>query len=335
MINFFGHICLIIALITSLVQTVGVVPHQIARLGRPACQTTALFTVSAFVTLCIGFLLRSPSLLVVVNNSVASDVWYMRLSGVWNNHVSLMLVWMTLFSCFGSLYVVRSKHRNIDHLSRPVIGVQGFIQSGFLLYMVAFLSPFEVVTPNKIAQYVGVDSLNLHHLLIHAAYMLISIVYALVIGILIEGKRVSLLAEEALPWLKPSWILLAVSSVWSMMQGYLHTGAFKIVSNSIEYQSLVSLGLMTLLLLLLCYVDRNRLIKKLVLLVGIVVFFQGMFGSLMHQKANSVKQSINVQDLPEAKFLFLFIAIGISLSLMIYMGRVLRSIRKNRVLPND
>lgn len=335
MINFFGHICLIIALITSLIQTVGVVPHPIARLGRPACQTTALFTVSAFVTLCIGFLLHSSSLLVVVNNSVASDVWYMRLSGLWNNHVSLMLVWMTLFSCFGSLYVVRSKHRNIDYLSRPVIGVQGFIQSGFLLYMVAFLSPFEIVTPSKIAQYVSADSLNLHHLLIHAAYMLISIVYALVIGILIEGKRVSLLAEEALPWLKPSWMLLAISSVWSMIQGYLHTGALKIVSNSIEYQSLISLGLMTLLLLLLRYVDRNRLIKKLVLLVGIVVFFQGVFGSLMHQNANSLKHSIKAQDLPEAKFLFLFIAIGISLSLMIYMGRVLRSIRKNRKLPNE
>lgn len=330
MINFFGHICLIIALITSLIQTVGVIPHPIARLGRPACQTTALFTVSAFLTLCIGFLPHSSTLLVVMNNSVASDVWYVRLGGLWNNHVSLMLFWMTLFSCFGSLYVVRSKHRNIDFLSRPVIGVQGFIQSGFLLYMVAFLSPFEVASATKVTQHVNAGPLNLHHVLIHAAYMLISIVYALVIGILIEGKRVSLLAKEASPWLKPSWILLAVSSIWGIRQGYLSTGKLKIAANSIEYQSLISLGLMTVLLLLLRYVDRNRLIKKLVLLVGIVVFFQGVFGSLIHQKVNAQNKIINVYDLPQAKFLFLFIAIGISLSLMIYMGRVLRSIRKNK-----
>lgn len=330
MINFFGHICLIIALITSLIQTVGVIPHSIARLGRPACQTTALFTVSAFITLCIGFLVHTPSILVVVNNSVASDVWYMRLSGLWNNHVSLMLVWMTLFSCFGSLYVVRSKHRNIDYLSRPVIGVQGFVQSGFLLYMVAFLSPFEIATAAKVSRQINVGALNLHHVLIHAAYMLISIVYALVIGILIEGKRVSLLVEEALPWLKPSWVLLALGSVWGIIQGYIRTGTLNLVSKSIEYHSLLSLALMTVLLLLLRYVDRSRLIKKLVLLVGILVFFQGIFGSLMQQNANSQKKIINVLELPEAKFLFLFISIGICLSLMIYMGRVLRSIRKNR-----
>lgn len=335
MINFFGQICLIIALITSLIQTVGVVPHQVARLGRPACQTTALFTLSAFVTLCVGFLLHSSTLVVVINNSAASDVWYMRLSGVWNNHVSLMLVWMTLFSCFGSLYVVRSKHRNIDYLSRPVIGVQGFIQSGFLLYMVAFLSPFEAAKPSSVIQLQAVTVLNLNHLLIYAAYMLISIVYALVIGILIEGKRVSLLAKEALPWLKPSWLLLAISSIWSLVQGYVYTGKLPVTSDSIEYQSLITLGLMTVLLLLMRYVDRSRVIKKLILLVGIVVFFQGLFGSLMHQRVSSLKQSIKVRDLPEAKFLFLFIGIGISLSLMIYMGRVVRSIRKNRVLPNE
>ncbi|QOL19812.1 hypothetical protein [Candidatus Bodocaedibacter vickermanii] len=331
MIIFFGHICLIIALITSLIQTLGIVPHHIARLGRPACQTTALFTLSAFVTLCIGFILHSPTLLVVLNNSSALSPWYVRLSGMWNNHISLMLVWMMMFSCFSSLYVIRSKHRNIDHLSRPVIGVQGFIQSGFLLYMVAFLSPFELAKTPGIAVAHGEFLLNLHHLLIYAAYMLISIVYALVIGILIEGKRVSLLSKEALPWLQPSWMLLAVGSVWGIVHGYVSQGKIVLQYGTVEYESLITLALMTTLLLLMRYVDRSRIIKKLILLVGIVVFFQGLFGSLIHQHVKSSSPGLMVKDLPEAKFLFLFIGIGICFSLMIYTGRVIRSLRKHKL----
>ncbi|MDP3936230.1 MAG: hypothetical protein Q8Q56_04520 [Alphaproteobacteria bacterium] len=331
MINFFGHICLVIALITSLIQTLGVVPHQIARLGRPACQTTALFTLSAFVTLCIGFILHSPTLLVVLNNSSSLSPWYVRLSGIWNNHISLMLVWMMMFSCFSSLYVIRSKNRNIDYLSRPVIGVQGFIQSGFLLYMVAFLSPFELAKSHGLENAHGIFLLNLHHLLIYAAYMLISIVYALVIGILIEGKRVGLLSKEALPWLQPSWVLLAIGSVWGIIQAYVSNGKIVLKYGTVEYESLITLGLMTTLLLLLRYVDRSRIIKKLILLVGIVVFFQGLFGSLIHQHVKFSAESLMVKDLPEAKFLFLFIGIGICLSLMIYTGRVIRSLRKHKL----
>lgn len=331
MINFFGHICLVIALIASLIQTLGVVPHHIARLGRPACQTTALFTLSAFVTLCVGFVLHSPTLLVVLNNSSALSPWYVRLSGMWNNHISLMLVWMMMFSCFSSLYVIRSKHRNIDFLSRPVIGVQGFIQSGFLLYMVAFLSPFELPKTLVIETVQAVFLLNLHHLFIYAAYMLISIVYALVIGILIEGKRVGLLSKEALPWLQPSWMLLAIGSVWGIVHGYISNSKIVLKYGTVEYESLITLALMTTLLLLLKYVDRSRIIKKLILLVGIVVFFQGLFGSLIHQHVKSSNPGLMVKDLPEAKFLFLFIGIGICFSLMIYTGRVIRSLRKHKL----
>lgn len=330
MINFFGQICIVIALITSLIQTLGVVPHHLARLGRPACQTTALFTVCAFVTLCVGFLLHSPTLVVVLKNSIASDPWYIRLSGVWNNHVSLMLVWMTFFSCFSSLYVIRSKNRNIDHLSRPVIGVQGFIQSGFLLYMVAFLSPFAEVKEPVILDITRVTfSLNLHHLLIYAAYMLISIVYALIIGILIEGKRVQLLLREALPWLKPGWILLTLGVILGVFQAYAYEERFTLYRGAVEYEALIALGLMTVLLLLLRYIEQSRIVKKLVLLVGILVFFQGLFGSLINQSVNPLTSNLKVLDLPEAKFLFLFIGLGVTLSLMIYMGRVIRSIRKN------
>lgn len=331
MINFFGHICLTIALITSLIQTLGVVPHAIARLGRPACQTTALFTFTACVTLCIGFVLHTSTLAVVINNSSAVNPWYVSLSGMWNNHISLMLVWMTLFSCFSSLYVIRSKNRNIDHLSRPVIGVQGFIQSGFLLYMVAFLSPFEAFKGPIAENVAAVYKTNFHHLLIYAGHMLISIVYALVIGILIEGKRVSLLNKEALPWLQPSWILLAIGSIWGIVHRYLNNAKVPLKYGTVEYDSLITLGLMTILLVLLKYVQWGRIIKKLILLVGILVFFQGMFGSLIHQSVSSSSPHLKVRDLPEAKFLFLFIGIGVSLSLMIYMGRIIRSIRKHKV----
>ncbi len=331
MINFFGKVCLIIALVFSLVQTLGVVPHRIARLGRPACQTAALFTLSAFFSLFVGFAIYVPDLLVVANNSLPSDSWYVRLGGLWNNHVSIMLLWMTFFSMFSSLYVVRSKHRDIDHLSRPVIGVQGFIQSGFLLYLVAFMSPFKI---SRIPVVLDVSNAvfdpNFHHILIYAAYMLISIVYALVMGILIEGKRVALLKEEALPWLQYGWVLLALGTCWGVLSNYFFGEELTVARGTVEYESLIALALLTSLLLLLPYVERNRVVKKLVLLFGILIFFQGLFGSLINQQVSPLISNSVVVDVKEAKFLFFFIGLGIVLSLMLYMSRVMRSLNKTQ-----
>lgn len=331
MINFFGHICLIIALCASLIQTLGVVPHHIARLGRPACQTAALFTFGAFFTICFAFLTHNPTMLVVIKNSSLSDPWYIRLSGVWNNHVTVMLLWAMLFSGFGSLYVLRSKNRNIDYLSRPVIGVQGFIQSGFLLYMVVFLSPFALVKEPLLIDFSKVVfSANVYKLFIHAGYMLISIVYALVIGILIEGKRVALLKNEAMPWILPSWLLLFVGSTFGIIQEYVVLGHFDVDLTKLHYGAVVTLALMTTLLIMIPYIEANRVIKKAVLLGGIVVFFQGLFGSLINQRVSLLQPHLKITDLPETKFLFIFLGLGVGFSLMIYMGRVLRSLRKNK-----
>lgn len=331
MINFFGNVCLIIALCASLIQTLGVVPHAIARLGRPACQTAALFTFGAFFTICFGFLTYNPSMQVVLQNSLISDPWYVRLSGVWNNHVTLMLLWSTLFSGFGSLYVLRSKNRNIDHLSRPVIGVQGFIQSGFLLYMVVFLSPFQVLDKPLVVDFSNVEfSVNVHQLFIYAGYMLISIVYALVIGILIEGKRVALLKYEAMPWIIPSWTLIFIGSTLGIMQEYFALGEFYVDLTKLHYEAVLTLALMTLLFAMIPYIEANRVIKKVVLLWGIVVFFQALFGSLLNQSVSLLHPDLKITDLPETKFLFIFLGLGVGFSLMIYMGRVLRSLRKNK-----
>lgn len=331
MVSFFGKVCLLIALTSSLVQTLGIVPHNIARLGRPACQTAALFTVAAFLSLFVGFVTCHPDLLVVANNSLSSDPWYIRISGLWNNHVAIMLLWVTLFSMFGSLYVMKSKHRNIDHLSRPVIGINGFIQSGFCLYLVVFMSPFAPVkSPVVLDVSDTAFNLNLHHLLIYASYMLISIVYGLVMGILIEGKRVALLKQEALPWLRYSWGLLVVSTTWVVVKAYMNSEDLGFTRGTVEYESLITLALLTSLFLMLPYVDRSRIVKKLVLLLGILIFFQGLFGSLISQKVSSLTPDVLVTDLQEAKFLFLFIGLGVGLSLMIYMSRVVRSLKKVR-----
>lgn len=329
MINFFGHVCLIIALCASLIQTLGVVPHAIARLGRPACQTAALFTFAAFFTVCFSFLMYTPTMQVVLENSLVSDPWYIRLSGVWNNHITVMLLWATLFSGFGSLYVLRSKNRNIDHLSRPVIGVTGFIQSGLLLYMVVFLSPFAVVEKPVVSDFSNVVfATNAYKLFVYAGYMLISIVYALVIGILIEGKRVALLKYEAMPWIIPSWILLFIGSTYGIVQEYMTLGALEFNLAKVYYQAVLTLAFMTLLLALIPYIERNRFIKKIVLLFGILVFFHGVFGSLWFQQVSLLHPELKIIDLPEAKFLFMFLGLGVSFSLMIYMGRVFRSLRK-------
>jgi cytochrome c-type biogenesis protein CcmF len=326
---FFGLICLKIAFLSSLIQTLGVVPHPVAKLARPACQTTALFMISAFFTLVISMIKYDTNLLIVAGSAFSGDPWYVRVSGLWNVHVGIIMIWMTLLALFSSFYVIISKKQVEDRLSRPAIGIQGFLQSGFLLYMILFVSPFET---NKVGLLLrsAVIETHWHHLFFYAGYMLISVAYALCIGVLIEGKPVSLLLSKAVPWLSMGWISLALGVVFTLISSLLKT--YLITFNITEGIALIALIMLTALITMLPKIEEDRFIKKFVLLVDIALFFLALVGSLWFQTKNLVFRTY-VRDSERSRFLFIFLAVVFLFSLVVYLQRVMRSLRKNRSDP--
>ncbi len=323
---FFGQICLKIALVSSLIQTLGVVPHPIAKLARPACQTTALFMISAFITLLVCMIQYDTKLLIVATSAFAQDPWYVRISGLWNVHSGIVTIWMTLLALFSSIYVIISKKQEEDKLSRPAIGIQGFLQSGFLLYMLLLASPFETNKLHILLVH-SVTQTYWYHLFFYAGYMLISVAYALCIGVLIEGKAVSLLLSKAIPWLRMGWICLAIGIFFTLLTNLFKT--YIVTFDIAEGIALMTIIALSALITILPKIEEDRFIKKFVLLIDIALFFAALVGSLWFQRKNLIS-TVYIRDTEQSKFLFIFLGTFMVFSLLIYIQRVIRSLRKNR-----
>jgi cytochrome c-type biogenesis protein CcmF len=321
---FFGQLCIKIAFIASLIQTLGVVPGSIAKLARPACQTTALFLCAAFLTLVISIFRNDTSILLVGVSSFVSDPWYVRISGLWNVHLGIVLLWSTLLALFSSFYVIVSKRKSSDGVSRPTIGIQGFMLSGFLLYMIVYSSPFEPNLNNStLLSKIAIT--YWHNLFFFIGYMLLSVAYALCIGILIEGKATSILLEEATPWLRLGWFSLATGLLLTLMSRVISGGALLLEIQ--EVIALIVLIALTSLLFMLPKIEEDRVIKKAVLLIDILLFFTGILGSLWYQKINLKTQTI-LGNAPSSHFLFVCFGVIFLFSAVIYAQRVIRSIKK-------
>lgn len=328
MIDFFGNFCLSIALGMSLIQTLGIVPNHIARLARPACQTSTLFIISAFGTLFYALITYDTSLKIVWENVGNNFSLIERLASLWQQHSGIMMLWATFFSIFSSLYIVVTRKNTPDTLSRPVIGVLGFFQVGLVLYLLLFVSPFVKGTAPPQALVLKTASLTWHHPILYMSYMLIAIVYALVMGVLLEGKRVATLSRTAQPWVLAAWGALFLGIFVGLLLKKNNLGSALDGWTKIDKASYVTFILLTILVPLLKFAEQNRFMKKVGFFVGILVFYQTIIGNLKIQPVSLANMDLLIVNDPKSKFLFLFLFVSISFCTMLYVSRILRSIRK-------
>ena len=315
-----GHFALVLALALALVQAT--VPLVGARLGNHRLMSMAAPTAMA------GFALVALSFCSLVAAYVASDfsvanVWenshslkplLYKVTGTWGNHEGSMLLWVLILVLFGAMVALFSSNLPAT-LRANVLGVQGWIGSAFLLFILMTSNPFARLNPapiegrdlNPVLQDIG---LAVHPPLLYLGYVGFSISFSFAVAALIEGRIDAAWARWVRPWVLAAWIFLtggiAMGSYWAYYE--LGWGGFWFW-DPVENASFMPWLAGTALLHSALVMERRSALKIWTVLLAILTFSLSLLGTFLVR--SGVLTSVHAFATDPARGVFILIILSV------------------------
>ncbi|KQT55282.1 MULTISPECIES: heme lyase CcmF/NrfE family subunit [unclassified Aureimonas] len=224
-----GHYALILALATAIVQSIlPVVGARMADLrlmetGRSTAVASFALLAFAFGCLTTAYVTSDFSVLNVFANSHSAKPLLFRITGVWGNHEGSMLLWVLILALFGALVALFGRDLPAS-LKANVLGVQAWITTAFLAFILITSNPFQRLDPapfegqdlNPILQDIG---LAIHPPMLYLGYVGFSISFSFAVAALIDGRIDAAWARWVRPWTLLAWVFLtlgiAMGSYWA------------------------------------------------------------------------------------------------------------------------
>ncbi|MGH8743896.1 MAG: cytochrome c biogenesis protein CcsA, partial [Burkholderiales bacterium] len=229
MIPEIGQFALALALVTALAQGIftlaGAARADTAwmRIARPAAWGQFIFVAIAFGCLTASFINKDFSVAFVAANSNSALPLQYRIAGVWGGHEGSLLLWTLILSVWMVAVSVFSRRLPDDMVTR-VLGVMGWINVGFLSFMLFTSNPFDRLLPapldgRDLNPLLQDPAMVLHPPMLYTGYVGFSVAFAFAIAALLSGRLDSAWARWSRPWTTVAWIFLtlgiALGSVWA------------------------------------------------------------------------------------------------------------------------
>ena len=328
MIPEIGHFALILALLISVVQAA--LPIAGAARGdrvwmavaRPAARGQAFFVTLAYLCLVASFINNDFSVLNVATNSNSQLPLQYRIAASWGSHEGSLLLWVLMLSWWTFAVAQFSKHLPDEMVAR-VIGVQGFVSVGFLLFMLTTSDPFDRLFPpapdgrdlNPLLQDPG---MVFHPPMLYMGYVGFSIAFAFAIAALLGGKLDAAWARWSRPWTTLAWCFLtlgiALGSWWAYYElGWGGWWFWDPVENASFMPWLVG----TALIHSLAVTEKRGSFKSWTVLLAISTFSLSLLGTFLVRSGVLTSVHAFATDPKRGVFIlgFLVVVIGASLAL--------------------
>ena len=219
MIPELGHLCLVLALLLSVLQA-GIPllnrvnrPYSLLHLTKSTATATAILVAGAFAALVYSYAVSDFSVLTVILNSHSTKPLLFKIVGSWGNHEGSMLLWVLVLAGCG--FMVAMLKNEDKELKAATLAITGAISAGFLAFILFTSNPFLRVSPapldgedlNPILQDIG---LAFHPPTLYVGYVGYGIVFAYAIAGLLRGRIDSDWARTVHPWMLLPWTFLTL-----------------------------------------------------------------------------------------------------------------------------
>jgi len=287
-----GHVALILALATAIVQTA--LPLWGARtadaglmaVARPAAFCQLGLVTIAFLALTHAYVVSDFSVENVAANSHSAKPLVYRISGVWGNHEGSMLLWVLMLAAFGA--AVAAFGQNLpETLKATVLAVQASIAVAFTAFILATSNPFERLDPapfegrglNPILQD---PALAFHPPFLYAGYVGLSIAFSFAVAALIEGRTDAAWARWVRPWTLAAWVCLTIGIAMGSWWAYYELGwggwwFWDPVENASFMPWLAATGLLHSALVM----EKREALKVWTILLAILTFSLSLLGTFL------------------------------------------------------
>jgi cytochrome c-type biogenesis protein CcmF len=332
MLNEIGHYALVLAFALALVQAalpmLGAARRDAALMatGGPSAVAQFGFVAIAFAVLAQAYLVSDFSLENVAENSNSAMPWYFRLSAVWGNHEGSMLLWVLILALFGALVAVFGRNLPAP-LKANVLGVQSWVASAFLLFILVTSNPFARLQPapmegrdlNPVLQDFG---LAIHPPLLYLGYVGLSISFAFAVAALIEGRLDAAWARWVRPWTLTAWCFLtlgiAMGSYWAYYE--LGWGGWWFW-DPVENASFMPWLAATALLHSAIVMEKRNALKVWTVLLAILAFSLSLLGTFLVRSGVLTSVHAFASDPTRGVFILAILAFFIGGSLTLFAWR--------------
>ncbi|KAA0015843.1 heme lyase CcmF/NrfE family subunit [Salinicola corii] len=328
-----GHFALILAFAMAVLQAV--VPLWGAATRRPLWMAFAqpmawgqfTFLILSYLSLTASFALDDFSVAYVANNSNSLLPWYYKLSAVWGSHEGSVLLWVLILSGWSFAVSVFSRHLPRDMLAR-VLGVMGWISSGFLLFILLTSNPFERLLPDVPAD--GADlnpllqdfGLIVHPPMLYMGYVGFSVVFAFAMAALLGGRLDSAWTRWARPWTNVAWAFLTVGIALGSWWAYYELGwGGWWFWDPVENASLLPWLAGTALIHSLAVTEKRGTFKNWTVLLAIFTFSLSLLGTFLVRSGVLTSVHAFANDPSRGTFILVLLGVTVGLSLAIFALR--------------
>jgi cytochrome c-type biogenesis protein CcmF len=332
MIPEIGQLALILALLIALVQAtlpiIGAARGNRVWMGlaRPAAQGQFLFVALAFGCLAWSFVHNDFSVLNVATNSNSQLPLHYRFAATWGSHEGSMLLWMLMLAGWSTAVSLASRHLPDEMIAR-VLGVMGFVSSGFLLFMLVTSNPFERLLPaapdgrdlNPLLQDPG---MVVHPPLLYMGYVGFSVAFAFAIAALLGGRLDATWARWSRPWTTAAWCFLTLGIMLGSWWAYYELGwGGWWFWDPVENASFMPWLVGTALIHSLAVTEKRGAFKSWTVLLAIFAFSLSLLGTFLVRSGVLTSVHAFATDPKRGIFILAFLAIVIGGSLALFAVR--------------
>ncbi len=327
-----GHFALILALLLALVQSI--LPIVGAARGdrvwmsvaRPAARGQALFVTLAFGCLVTSFVSNDFSVVNVASNSNSQLPLAYRVAASWGSHEGSLLLWVLMLAWWTFAVSAFSRHLPEDTVAR-VLGVQGVISAGFLLFLLMTSDPFDRLFPpaadgrdlNPLLQDPG---MVFHPPMLYMGYVGFSVAFAFAIAALLGGRLDATWARWSRPWTTLAWCFLTVGIALGSWWAYYELGwGGWWFWDPVENASFMPWLVGTALIHSLAVTEKRGAFKSWTVLLAIVAFSLSLLGTFLVRSGVLTSVHAFATDPARGVFILAFLVFVIGASLALYAWR--------------
>jgi cytochrome c-type biogenesis protein CcmF len=327
-----GHFALILALALAICQCIlpliGAYRNDAVMMAvaRPAAQGQLFFIVISFACLTWSFLQSDFSVEYVAAHSQLALPTMYKVSAVWSAHEGSLLLWILLMSAW--TVAVGSFSKNIpEAFSARVIGVLGFLSTGFLLFTLLTSNPFvRLATPpfdgadlNPLLQDPG---LAIHPPILYVGYVGFSVAFAFAIAAMLTGNLDQRWAKWTRPWTTTAWLFLTVGIALGSWWAYYELGwGGWWFWDPVENASFMPWLMGTALIHSLAVTEKRGLFKSWTLLLAICAFSMSLLGTFLVRSGILISVHAFVSDPTRGYSILAFLSIVIVGALVLFAWR--------------
>src|SRR5512134_705439 len=335
MIPEIGNFALILALLIAAVQAV--LPIAGAERGnrawiavaRPAARGQAFFVTLAYVCLLYSFINNDFSVVNVASNSNSQLPLQYRIAASWGSHEGSMLLWVLMLAWWTLAVATFSRHLPDEMMAR-VIGVQGVISIGFLLFMLLTSNPFDRLFPpaadgrdlNPLLQDPG---MVFHPPMLYMGYVGFSVAFAFAIAALIGGRLDAAWARWSRPWTTAAWCFLTVGIALGSWWAYYELGwGGWWFWDPVENASFMPWLVGTALIHSLAVTEKRGTFRSWTVLLAISAFSLSLLGTFLVRSGVLTSVHAFATDPKRGVFILGFLAIVVGGALALFAWRAQR-----------